>query len=123
MDKRLPLRSRMDDKQGMYARLSSEAMARLLRLSHPKSVHIAMDKWSNDRSVRKYLDDELLSAVGAHHVGHFPPDVRISHLDAARSEGIQVADFAAGAIYQSLERSDDSYLKMFCSRIVGGRII
>lgn len=118
-----PDQSCWHDKQGLYIDLCCGAMAGLLRHTHTRSVHIALDKWSNDRSVRKRIDEALIEAVGVNHQGHFPPSVRISHLDATRSDGIQVADFIAGAVFQSVERSDDIYLQMLSERVVEGRVV
>jgi hypothetical protein len=112
-----------NDKQGLYIDLCRDALTAILLRTRAKSVHVALDKWSNDRSVRRRIDEALIGAIGVSHQGYFPPSVRVSHLDATRSYGIQVADFVAGAVFQSVERSDGSYLQMLSERVVDGRLV
>lgn len=110
------------DKRGIYLRLSSAALSELMRRIHAGDVDIVLDKWSSNRSVRADIGRHLRGIANSCHGGHFAPSVSISYLDSANSAGIQLADVIAGAVFQSLEHADNSYLNHVTNLIVHGRI-
>ncbi len=108
------------DKRGIYLQLSSTALSELMRRTHDREVRIILDKWSSNRSVRADLGRHLKDVATTCHGGHFAPSVTISYLDSVNSAGIQLADVVAGAVFRSLEHSDNSYLNHVKNMIVHG---
>lgn len=96
-----------------------EALSSTLVVDH---MSIVMDRRRvRDRS-RGAFDCRLIGAVMSHHAGFFPPDVRVTHLDSQTSEGLQAADFVAGAMFQNLERENSLYLGILAPRVVYYRL-
>jgi len=108
------------DKREMYLRLSSLTLSGLMRQTHAREVSIVLDKWSSNRSVRTDLGRHLKDIATSCHGGHFAPSATISYLDSVNSAGIQLADVVAGAVFRSLEHSDNSYLNHVKNMIVHG---
>jgi hypothetical protein len=92
------------------------------RATHTKSIHLVVDRLSPRPNVNRSLAMRLVREVETHHAGHFPPTVNVSLLDSSGSEGLQVADYVAGAVFQSVERGESSYLRMIEGRVVHGEI-
>lgn len=110
------------DKKELYLCVCSSVLSELMRRTHARWAHIVLDKWSSDRTLRRHFEDHLRDVMGRHHLGYFAPSVSVSHLDSANSAGIQVADIVAGAIFQSLEHSDTTYLDTISHNIVYGEL-
>lgn len=111
-----------DDKNELYGYLCSRATSALTRNIRSRSVHIVLDRRSSNRSIRRDLEAQLARAVVAYHPGHFSPEIRVSHLDSMACEGIQAADFVAGAVFQGLERSNMAYLDRIRLRVIRGEL-
>lgn len=111
-----------DDKNELYGYLCSRATSALTRNIQSRSIHIVLDRRSSNRSIRRNLEAQLARAVLAYHPGHFSPEIRESHLDSMACEGIQAADFVAGAVFQGLERSNLTYLDRIRGRVVHGEL-
>ena len=111
-----------EDKNELYQYLVCRTVSELSRRTHAKTVHILIDRRSTEPTVRRALEGRVKSEVATHHAGYFPPVVRVGHMDSMNSEGLQIADHVAGAVFQCLERADGSYLELIEDRIVDGRI-
>lgn len=111
-----------NDKDWFYAFMCSDAVSGLIGEVRSRSVQIILDRRSDNRSVRKGIDSWLTRAVQGSHRGHFPPEVTVRYADSMTCTGIQAADFVAGAVFQSLERSNDVYLERLRDGVVYGRI-
>jgi hypothetical protein len=111
-----------NDKNELYVHVCSRTLSELTRHIHTKSIHVILDKWSSNRTVRRHLEEYLGETVRCRHTGYFAPSLEISHLNSADSVGIQVADFVAGAVFQSLERSNQVYIDLIGERIVHGAL-
>lgn len=111
-----------EDKDELYLRICSNALAGLVSRTHAKRVHIVLDKRSGRRSLRRHFEEHLLDVVGSYHGGYFAPSTSVSHMDSVNSAGVQVADIVAGAVFRSLEHSDNSYLSLITGNIVYGRL-
>jgi hypothetical protein len=109
-----------NDKSELYTHVCSRTLSELTRHLHTKSIHVVLDKWSSSRTVRRHLEAYLGETVRGSHMGYLAPSLEISHLDSVDSVGIQVADFVAGAVFQSLERSNQVYIDLIGERIVHG---
>lgn len=72
--------------------------------------------------MNRSLAIRLANEVETHHFGHFPPTVEVSLVDSKRSEGLQVVDYIAGAVFQSVERGKSSYLRIIERRVVHGEV-
>ena len=55
-------------------------------------------------------------------MGLIVPEVTVSRFDSLNSGGLQMADFAAGAIHRRRESRDEHYRKMIESRIALDRL-
>jgi len=108
------------DKKRFYLSICGRTLSELTRSIHARSIHVVLDKWSNSRSIRRSLDEVVEQTILDHHSGYFAPSITVSHLDSSSSEGIQIADFVAGAVFQSLERSNGTYLDLIAERVVSG---
>jgi len=109
---------RKTDKEGLLNSLRRVAVSELTARIHARKVSIVVDKRRVREKTREGFDNEVRSAVMARHLGFFPPEVSISHFDSQTSEGLQAADFVAGAVYRSLERLDDTYLDVIRPKVV-----
>jgi len=109
-----------EDKNELYLHICSSALAGLMSRTHAKRVHIVLDKRSSRRSLRRHFEGHLLDIVGSYHGGYFAPSTSVSHMDSVNSAGIQVADIIAGAVFRSLEHSDNSYINLITGNIVQG---
>ncbi len=109
-----------EDKDELYLHSCSSALAELMSRTHAKRVHIVLDKRSSGRSLRRHFEEHLLGVVRSNHRGYFAPSTSVSHMDSVNSAGVQVADIVAGAVFRSLERSDNSYLNLITGNIVYG---
>lgn len=107
-----------NDKRRFYLGMCTRTLSDPSMHIRADPIHVVLDKWSGNRSIRRGIGDEIIRTLSDHHPGHFPPEVSVSHLDSHGSEGIQIADFVAGAVFQPLERSNDA-----CRGIVGSRIL
>ncbi len=110
------------DKNELYLRVCSMALAELMRQTHARRAHIVLEKWSSNRTVRRHFEGHLREVVSGHHCGYFAPSITISHLDSANSAGIQIADIVAGSVFRSVEHSDGSYLSIIAHNVVHGEL-
>lgn len=110
------------DKRMFYLGMCANVLTDLSKQIVADSAHVILDKCSGNRSVMVGLEGTVVRALHVHHAGHFPPRVSVSHLDSQRSEGLQVADFVAGSIFRSLERSDNTYRDLVELRVTSGRM-
>jgi hypothetical protein len=103
--------------------LSERCVAGVSRTVHVSSMNIIVDKrWSKEKT-RDVYDRAVTSAAIEHHPGVFPPAIRVSHMDSEATPGLQAADFVAGAVFQSVERGNDFYLKLIQSRVVESELL
>ena len=112
----------LGDGDSLWGYVVSRTVSEMSRATHTKSIHLVVDRLSPRPNVNRSLAMRLVKEVETHHAGHFPPTVNVSLLDSSRSEGLQVADYVAGAVFQSVERGESSYLRMIERRVVHGEI-
>jgi hypothetical protein len=110
------------DKDAIWRSVAANTLSEVSRRLRVESMHVVVDRRSVKKVARKVLDGDLTEAVLRHHAGVFPPAVRMSHLDSASSAGLRVVDHVAGAVFQSLERGNHTYLEMIESRTAHGGI-
>jgi hypothetical protein len=111
-----------EDKEGLYCNLCGRVMSNLMRRVPTRSVTIVLDKWSSNRTVRRGLEHCLAQSVLASHCGYLPTRLKIRQVDSRSCEGIQVADFVAGAVFQDLERSSKEYVELIAENIIYGEV-
>jgi hypothetical protein len=109
------------DHERLYNTLCGKVIADLLKHIHAKKLRIIFDK-KGTKSCEETLNHYLTKIVESNHSGYFPPSLRISHLDSTKNEGLQVHDFVTGAIFQFVERGNDTYLKKIENKICSGKI-
>jgi hypothetical protein len=114
--------SMRSDKDAIWRHVASRTVSEVSKRIHASSMRIIIDRRSIRKVARKALDDLLLEEVMSHHAGFFPPVVWLSHVDSTASEGLQVADHVAGAVFQSVERDNHAYLKMIEEKIAHGEV-
>ncbi len=102
--------------------VAARTVSEMSRATRTRSIHLVLDRFSPRPNLNRALAAHLAEEAETHHAGHFPPTVRVSLVESGRSEGLQVADYVAGAVFQSVERGDSSYLRMIQSRVVHGGI-
>ncbi len=103
--------------------MSADVVSHISGARPSKSIAIVLDRrWTKEKR-REEFDAHIRGSLSIHHAGHFVPALRISHFDSAGCAGLQAADFVAGAIFRSLERGDESYLRVIESNIVHGRLM
>jgi len=111
------------DCRGVYEIACAETLRQILRYSNSKSVDIIIDCRRSRARQRHQLDDLMGGIIVSHHSGYFAPEYRIRHLNSETSEGLQIIDFVVGAIFQKVERKDDTYSDIIGDKIVSSRII
>lgn len=116
-----PHRLRLD-KNELYLRLCGMVLVDMARITPTKCMHITVDKRSNKRSDRDLFNEYVEALLLENHAGYFPPNLRITHLDSWKSEGLQVHDFVVGSIFQKIERECHSYYEMIEKQVESGRI-
>lgn len=119
---RLPERLRID-REALLNWLCRSAIRGVAARVRTKKIDVIVDRRQVKEKVRRDFDNMVRDACLAHHVGHIPPDVHISHFDSQTSEGLQAADFVAGAVYRSLERGDGSFLAIIKNNVVSGEFV
>ena len=107
---------------GLWDYVASRAISELSRRTAARSMHLTVDKFSNRLVVRMEVARRLVDETVIHHGGYFPPIVTISQIDSMKSEGLQLADFVAGAVFRSVENGDDSYLSLLGETMVCGML-
>ena len=110
------------DREPLIASLFEEVVEALSATLAVDHVSIVMDRRRVRDRARGEFDCRLIGAVMSHHASLFPPDVRVTHLDSQTSEGLQAADFVAGAMFQNLERENSLYLGILAPRVVHYRL-
>jgi len=60
---------------------------------------------------------------GCQAIGRIPPSIRVSRLDSMNCPGLQVADFAAGAIQRKMEMADSTYHDLVACKIRAIRVL
>ena len=112
----------LGDGDSLWGYVASRTVSEMSRATHTKSIHLVVDRLSPRPNVNRPLAVRLSNEVETHHAGHFPPAVKVSLVDSSRSEGLQVVDYVAGAVFQSVERGESRYLRMIERRVVHGEI-
>lgn len=109
-----------EDPDGFYLSLCGALAECLPMASSPAGkIRIVFDARRGNRSRGDKFDDVILKRTleGYRRAGHPEPDVRVSRMDSLNSMGLQVADFATGAIHRWHEHGDDRYRKIIESVI------
>jgi hypothetical protein len=106
----------------MYAWLCRKVLQRTLELVDSRTVHLTVDDRCRKRRQRQDFDEEALEIVECHYGGYFVPSVLITHMNSINSPGIQIADFAVGAVFQKIERNNDVYFRIIDGMIARGEI-
>ncbi|HEX7391407.1 MAG TPA: DUF3800 domain-containing protein [Thermoplasmata archaeon] len=106
----------------LYNNVCGRVMAEMFSHTNAKAIHVVVDRRSGKRTSRESFDHHVENILLSNHSGPFPPEVRISHFDSRRSEGLQVNDFVVGAIFQKVERGNETYYNVIKDKIVGGRV-
>jgi hypothetical protein len=114
--------SRRQDKDTLWTQVAVDAVSEVSRRLHVGSMHIVIDRRHIKKVARKAVDDAIEEAVSKHHAGIFAPSVRTSHLDSSSSPGLRIVDHIAGAVFQSVERGDHTYLRLIEAKISHGGI-
>lgn len=109
------------DKNGLYQYLVRRTVSDLSKGIHAKRLCVLIDRRSTEPTVRRALEGRIGSDVVMNHAGYLPPIVMVGHMDSVNSEGLQIADYVAGTVFQRLERGDGSYLGSIADRIIHGR--
>lgn len=104
------------------ASLCQDAIGGLMTATSAEEVCVAVDRRQTRENARERFDQMIRDAVLPRHVGYFPPEVSIIHLDSQTSAGLQAADIIAGTVFRSLEKRDGSYLAIIESKIVYSNI-
>jgi hypothetical protein len=115
-------RRSLRDGGSLWGYVASRTVSEMSRATHAKSIHLVVDRFSPRPNANRSLAIRLVNEVEAHHAGHFPPKVKVSLVDSRMSEGLQVADHVAGAVFQSVERGESSYLRMIERTVVRGEV-
>jgi len=87
-------------------------------------INIVFDARRGQRPRGSDFDGRILAKAceGYRSIGRPTPDVSVSRLDSLNSGGLQMADFAAGAIHRWHESGDDYYRRMIGPVIVLDRL-
>ena len=109
---------RRTDKEGLLTSLCLVAVSEITARVRARSYSIVVDKRRIREKARTEFDNTVREAALARHVGFSIPGISISHFDSMTSEGLQAADFVAGAVFRSLERGDDSYLEIINPKVI-----
>lgn len=117
---RIPMHLR-DDKNLLYRMACEEVFREAIKRTPDRDIHVVIDKRYSKRGERDRSDQHLRSVIAENHAGNFIPMVRISQCDPFMSSELQVHDFIVGAIFQHLERKDDTYIRIIESKIVSGQ--
>ena len=90
----------------------------------PGMINIVFDARRGQRPRGSDFDGRILAKAceGYRSIGRPTPDVSVSRLDSLNSGGLQMADFAAGAIHRWHESGDDYYRRMIDPVIVLDRL-
>jgi len=110
------------DREELWQYVAARTMAELSRRTYTKALHVFVERRSLRKVVRRHISERLRWEVENHHGGHFPPDVRISHIDSSMSAGLQVADHVAGAVFCSVERGNPCYVEQIKSKVSYGEM-
>jgi len=118
-----PLPSTMrKGKDVIWGQVAGRTVSEVSRRLCVRSMDIVIDRRSAKKADRKAMDASLRLAVALSHPGPFPPEVRVRHVDSTSSPGLQLADHVAGAVFQSLERGDPSYIEIIKDCTVYGKL-
>lgn len=118
----LPEKHRID-KEALLDSLRMGAIGGITAGVHARNFRIIVDKRRIRDKIRQRFDNEVKKTAVARHLGFVPPDISISHFDSLTSEGLQAADFVAGAVFRSLERGDDSCLEIVRPKVMFSEIL
>lgn len=110
------------DKDAIWRYVALRTLAETSKRVRARSVHVVVDRRSLKKVARKALDKFLREEIIDRHAGYFAPTITVSHLESTSSEGLQLVDHVAGAVFQNLERRDDSYLRIIESKIASGTV-
>ncbi|MCI0498013.1 MAG: DUF3800 domain-containing protein [Thermoplasmata archaeon] len=113
------------DPDGFYMSLCGTLVGHLpLASAAPGRVNLVFDARRGPRSRGLEFDGQMAARTrdGYREMGLMEPEVAVSRFDSLNSGGLQMADFAAGAIHRWHESGDDRYRKMIGSRIVLDRL-
>ena len=108
------------DGESLWLHAACSTVSRIARLTHAKSVHLKVDRYSTRPNTDWILVETLRNVAERDYPGYFPPSVKVSLVDSLTSEGLQVADYVAGAVFHSVERGDPSYLEIITEIVLRG---
>jgi len=106
----------------LYNMLCGKVMVKVFQCTLADDIHLIVDRRSSKRTNRETFDHHVENILLSNHAGMFPPECRISHFDSRGNEGLQVHDFVVGAIFQKLERGNDSFLDVIKGKIQSGQV-
>lgn len=106
----------------LYNYVCGRVLADMFRATHARAIQLIVDRWSNKWSYRGSLNRHVEDILQTSHAGFFKPELRISHFDSRRSEGLQVNDFVVGAIFQMVERGIETYYEMISTKVLSGQV-
>jgi len=109
-------------KNEVYLDACMKVISNILRYSPSRYIDIVVDRRSNKKSEKNIFDASAKSIVDSNHAGYFAPQLRISHFESWKSEGLQVHDFIVGSIFQKIERGNPYYYELVEKKVVFGRI-
>ncbi|HEX7392167.1 MAG TPA: DUF3800 domain-containing protein [Thermoplasmata archaeon] len=109
--------------ESLWFHVASRALSEASARTQAKSLRVTIDRFSSKPNANAALATRLAQTISSRHAGHFPPDVRMSLVESKESEGLQAADFVAGAVFQKIERKEDKYYRLISGRVGYGGII
>ena len=110
-------------KDEMWKEVAISVLSEVSWRTRSKSIQVILDRRPMKAGPRAALDACLKGAVSNCYVGYVPPIVSVSHFDSARTEGLQVADHVAGALFQSIERGNHGFYHLLEKRIISGGML
>ncbi len=116
------VRRSITDKTSFWQYVTVRTVSALAGTVHSRSMRLTIDRLSPRPNVARSLASRLVDEVRIHHVGYFPPSVEVRLIDSRGSEELQVADYVAGAVYQSVERQNPSYLGLLEDSFIHGEV-
>ena len=111
------------DKGWLVTYLSACVVSGISTTCSARAVSVVVDRRRIKEKTRYEFDRRIIAAITGSHAGFFPPSVGVTHMDSQMSEGLQAADFVAGAVFQRLERGRSHYLDIVTPRVVSGRMM
>jgi len=118
IDKRLVSGQFEDDQERLLMYLYGKVLSRMFDSIRARTLNVIFDRRTEKLFRPESLDSFVEHVLLTRHGGYFAPELRIRHIDSRKSECLQVNDFVVGAIFQMVERTNDSYY-----RIIGDKVL